>query len=89
MEVEEAMDQVDPKLLESISIMERKLLRMTCVSTLAFMAAWIPFATLCLWEMATPPTEIPTCKFHTIHETQFSNLFSLRYSVSRDFLCDL
>ena len=62
-DVDEAMDKVDPKLLKSISLMERKLLRISFVSALAFMAAWIPFATLCLWEMATPPTQIPTRKF--------------------------
>ena len=59
---DEAMEKVDPKLLDSISIMERKLLRISFVSALAFMAAWTPFAVLCIWEMATPPTEIPTCK---------------------------
>ena len=72
-DVDEAMDKVDPKLLKSISLMERKLLRISFVSALAFMAAWIPFATLCLWEMATPPTQIPTRKF-TVFENHRKSL---------------
>ena len=62
-EFDEAVKKVDPKLLDSISIMERKLLRISVVSAMAFMAAWIPFGILCIWEMATPPTEIPTSKY--------------------------
>ena len=60
---DEALEKVDPKLLDSISVLERKLLRISFVSAIAFMAAWTPFAILCIWEMATPPTEIPTCKW--------------------------
>ena len=73
------MDKVDPKLLKSISLMERKLLRISFVSALAFMAAWIPFATLCLWEMATPPTQIPTRKF-----TVFENHKKVSFNIASE-----
>ena len=80
-DVDEAMDKVDPKLLKSISLMERKLLRISFVSALAFMAAWIPFATLCLWEMATPPTQIPTRKF-TVFENHKKVSFNIAIEAS-------
>ena len=65
-EREQRMDSlisaVDPKLIEALSIVERKLTRMTLAAAFGFMLAWIPFCILCFWEMATPPTEIPSSK---------------------------
>ena len=55
--------QVDPNLLEALSLVERKLTRLTLVAALGFMAAWLPFSALCMWEMASPPTEIPTSRY--------------------------
>lgn len=56
------ISQVDPQLLAALSIVERKLTRLTLTSALGFMIAWTPFVILCLWEMATPPTEIPSSR---------------------------
>ena len=56
------MRQVDPNLLQAISLVERKLTRLTLVTSFGFLLAWTPFAALCMWEMASPPSEIPTSK---------------------------
>ena len=56
------IQQVDPQLLAALSIAERKMTRLTLTSALGFLMAWAPFVVLCLWEMATPPTEIPSSK---------------------------
>lgn len=56
---EAMMRQVDPNLMAAVSLMERKLTRLTLVAALGFMMAWLPFALLCFWEMVSPPDEIP------------------------------
>lgn len=66
--------QVDPNLVEAISLMERKLTRLTLVAALGFMMAWLPFALLCLWEMATPPEEIPTSKIPFMQMGHFQKI---------------
>ena len=54
------MRQVDPNLLEAMALVERKFTRLTLVAASGFMMAWLPFCLLCMWELATPPDEIPT-----------------------------
>ena len=54
------MRQVDPSLLEAMALVERKFTRLTLVAAMGFMVAWLPFCLLCMWELATPPDEIPT-----------------------------
>ena len=58
------MRQVDPSLLEAMALVERKFTRLTLVAALGFMVAWLPFCLLCMWELATPPDEIPTSRFY-------------------------
>ena len=58
------MRQVDPSLLEAMALVERKFTRLTLVAAMGFMVAWLPFCLLCMWELATPPDEIPTSKTH-------------------------
>ena len=54
---------VDPNLLKAITLVDRKLTRLTLVAAVGFMLAWSPFAGLCLWEMSSPPTSIPTSMY--------------------------
>ena len=53
------ISQVDSKLIEAVSLVERKFTRLTLVAAMGFMTAWLPFSLLCMWELATPPDEIP------------------------------
>lgn len=57
--MDEMMRKVDPTLMAAVSLMERKLTRLTLVAALGFMLAWLPFSLLCFWEMLSPPDEIP------------------------------
>ena len=54
------IQQVDPQLLATLSLVERRMTRLTLTSAFGFIMAWTPFCILCFWEMATPPTEIPS-----------------------------
>ena len=63
--IDSCISAIDPRLLEAISVVERKLTRMTLTAAFGFMLAWIPFCILCFWEMATPPTEIPSSNITT------------------------
>ena len=58
--MDKMMRQVDPSLLEAMQLVERKFTRLTLVAAMGFMVAWLPFCLLCMWELATPPNEIPT-----------------------------
>ena len=58
--MDKMMDQVDPSVLEAMQSVERKFTRLFLAAALGFMVAWMPFCLLCMWELATPPNEIPT-----------------------------
>jgi hypothetical protein len=34
--------------------------QLTLISASGFIIAWTPFSILCLWEIASPPPEIPS-----------------------------
>ena len=59
---------VESKLMEAVSLVERKFTRLTLVAALGFMVAWLPFSLLCMWELATPPDEIPIGKIPSDRE---------------------
>ena len=60
--MDKMMRQVDPSLLEAMQLVERKFTRLTLVAAMGFMVAWLPFCLLCMWELATPPDEIPSSR---------------------------
>ena len=62
---------VDPNLLKAITLVDRKLTRLTLVAAIGFMLAWSPFAALCLWEMSSPPTSIPTSTKYNLSKINF------------------
>ncbi len=68
----------DPNLFAAVSLMERKLTRLTLVAAFGFMLAWLPFALLCFWEMATPPDEIPTSNDQS-NMAFLANIWPLKY----------
>ena len=61
--MDKMMKQVDPSVLEAMESVERKFTRLFLVAATGFMVAWMPFCLLCIWELATPPNEIPTSMF--------------------------
>ena len=64
--MDKMMRQVDPSLLEAMQLVERKFTRLTLVAAMGFMVAWLPFCLLCMWELATPPDEIPSSRISFI-----------------------
>ena len=60
--MDKMMDQVDPSVLEAMKSVERKFTRLFLAAALGFMVAWMPFCLLCMWELATPPDEIPSSR---------------------------